>query len=218
MTTLWDIDTGTSTSATYTGRYADTCCEYVPTKKSSSAGFKSKIMEQLVKSGVITGRIALFGSRSSPAFGDYNALYRSNIHVYYSDPVVNGYDSPPKLFQYDYAVIIDAFEYIPEIMGKANLIKEALATLNSNAAYIIMIAKTPEVVNELAKRKKYKAIGGRFLITNNGTLKGLTMKGVEAEELITIAHFAGAKASEIDRNVKTDVVCVRAYPTQSGLG
>ena len=40
------------------------------------------------------------------------------------------------------------------------------------------------------------------------------MKGVEAEELIMIAHFAGAQAGEIDRNVKTDMVCVRAYPAQ----
>jgi hypothetical protein len=210
----WDIDTSSSTSATYTGKYTDTYRDYVPTKKPKSSNFKSKAMEQLAKSGVITGKVALFGSRGSPAFNDYDALYQNNIRVYYSDPVVNGYDGPPKLFQYDYAVIIDAFEYIPELMGKANLIKEALTTLQSKNAYIIMMARTIEMVNKLAKDKKYKAVDDRFLITNNNALKGLTMKGVEAEELIMIAHFAGANAGEIDRNVKTDMVCVRAYPSQ----
>lgn len=206
----WDMDTSSSTSTAYIGGYTN---EYATTKKPRSSKFKSKAMEQLVSSGVVTGKIALFGSRSSPAFSDYDALHRNDIRVYYSDPVVSGYDGPPKLFQYDYAVIIDAFEYIPELMGKANLIKEALATLRSKNAYIIMMARTIEMVNELAKDKKYKAVGDRFLITNSA-LEGFTMKGVEAEELIMIAHFAGANAGEIDRNVKTDMVCVRAYPVQ----
>jgi len=214
MTMSWDIDTSSSTSATYTGKYTDTYCDYSPTKKPRSSNFKSKGMEQLVRSGVITGGVALFGSRSSPAFNDYDVLHRNNIRVYYSDPVVGGYDAPPRLFRYDYAVIIDAFEYIPELMGKANIIKEALTTLRSKDAYIIMMARTVEMVNKLAEDKKYKIVGDRFLITNNSALKGFTMKGVEAEELIMTAHFAGAQAGEIDKNVKTDMVCVRAYPAR----
>ena len=217
MAKLWDIDTSNSTSVTYAGSatYAgEYTVEYAPTKKSGSPKFKSKAIEQLVKAGVVTGKVALFGSRSSPAFHDYDALHRNNISIYYSDPVISGYDVPPKLFQYDYAVIVDAFEYIPELMAKANLIKEALATLRTKNSYIIMMARTTEMVNKLAKDKKYKAVGDRFLIANNNALEGFTMKGVEAEELIMIAHFAGANAGEIDRNVKTDMVCVRAYPSQ----
>ena len=147
-------DTSNSTSATCTARYTGTYYDYGPIKKSRSSNFKSKAMEQIVKAGVITGKVALFGSRSSPVFGDYDTLHQNNIRVYYSDPVVNGYDGPPKLFQYDYAVIIDAFEYIPELMGKANLIKEAIATLRSKNAYIIMMARTIEAVNKLAEDKK----------------------------------------------------------------
>jgi len=199
---VWSDDV--NSTSTYT--------EYQSNRKTKLSAFSSKPMEQIVKAGILTGKIALFGSRSSPAFADYDELHRNNIRTFYSDPVLPGYDSPPKLFQYDYSVIIDALEYIPEMMGKANLIKEALATLNRLDAYTIMIAMTPKMVKELAKRKKYEDTGNGFLITNHSKLDGLIIKGIESEELITIAYFAGAKTVEVDKNVETDMTCVRAYP------
>lgn len=203
----------TADGTEYTGTYND----YAPSKKTKRSSFSSKPMEQIVKAGVLTGKIALFGSRSSPAFSDYNQLHRNNLHIFYADPVVPGYDSPPKLFQYDYSVIIDAFEYIPEMMRKANLIKEALVTLKNNNSYTIMMAMTTKMVKELAKRKKYEDTGNGFLITNHSKLNGLVIKGIEAEELITTAYFAGAQSVEIDKDVKTDMTCVRAYPNKKAV-
>ena len=215
INTTWSLDTSSGTATNYhIDEYTIYHGEEMKPSRPKQSKFNSKPMEQIVNAGIMKGKISLFGNRTSPSFSDYDHLRRSGIAPYYADPVLSGYDAPPKLFIYDYSVIIDAFEYIPELMARANLIKEALSTLTNSDRFIIMMAMTTQMVNELAKKEKYEEVGDKFLITCNGGLKGLTIQGVEAEELILAAHFAGGQAAEIDKNIETDMVCVRAYPMQ----
>ena len=61
-------------------------------------------------------------------------------------------------------------------------------------------------------KNKYEKTEGGFLLPKNAEFGSLVMNGIDAEELIVTAHFAGARLAEIDRDVKTDLTCVRAYP------
>ena len=180
----------------------------------SKSLYYSKPMEQIANADVLRGRVVIFGHSKSPAFKDHSVLRHKGMNIFYTDPIESGHDTPPNISYYNYAVIIDALEYIPEMMARANLIKEALVTLSpkdSNAC-VIMIAKTLKMVNEFAEKNKYEKTEGGFLLPKNAEFGNLVMNGIDAEELIVTAHFAGARLAEIDRDVKTDLTCVRAYP------
>lgn len=175
--------------------------------------FHSKPLEQIVNAGVLKDNIVIFSHYKSPACKDNTMLYHTNIGAFYTDPIKK-HQQAARADAYRYAVIIDALEYIPGMMAKANLIKEALVTLSRKytQSYVIIIAKTPEMVNEFAKGNKYEETKSGFLIPKPAPFAGLYMKGIDAEELIVTAHFAGARLAEIDKDVKTDLTCIRVYP------
>ena len=211
----WDTATSSTTyytsSNSFTEIYGPTSGP-IPEPKSKIA-FNSKAMEQIVKAGVLKGATAIFGQRKSPVFKDRDALRRKDISVFYVDVIMPEYNEPPSINAYSFAVIIDILEYIPEMMARANLIKEALSTLavNHSKAHVIMIVKTPEMVNRFAEKHKYKKTDSGFLIPKGLPLGGMYMNGIDAEELIVTANFAGAYLSEIDSDIETDMTCVRAF-------
>jgi hypothetical protein len=207
----WD----TSSSTTYYNACGYGAKSEPESKPRPKGTFYSKAMEQLVKAGVLKGAVVIFSDRRLPVFKDRDELRNRGIITYYTDAITPGYDAPPSLGSYGAAVIIDALEYIPEMMARANLIKEALATLSlthDNGAHVTMIVKTPEMVAKFAKEYKYEKTDSGFLIPDDHELGGLYMNGIDAEELIITANFAGAHISEIHSDVETDMACVRAYP------
>lgn len=210
----WDTDTSatsycTSSNYAFTDFYG---AKPEPESKSKSKGvFNSEAMGQIVKAGVLKGSIAIFGHQKSPVFKDHDRLYHRGINVFYTDPIGPGYDDPPNLNAYDLAVIIDALEYIPEMMARANLIKGALVTV-SRMAHVIMMVKTPGMVKKFAEKHKYEKTDSGFIIPKGLPLSGLYMNGIDAEELIVTANFAGAGLAEIYSDIKTDMTCVRAWP------
>lgn len=217
-------DTETSTTIYYndsTHSFADACeAKPEPESKSKSKSiFNSEAMGQIVKAGVLKGATVIFGHRRSPVFEDRIELRSRGINAFYTDPIEAEYDVPPSINAYNFAVIIDALEYIPEIMARANLIKEALVTLSLkySKSHVVMMVKTPKMVNKFAKKYKYKKTDNGFLIPNNLPLGGMYMNGIDAEELIVTANFAGAYLAEINSDIETYMTCVRAYPKENKL-
>ena len=215
----WDTDTSAGsyhTDCTYsftTGYRAKPAPE---SKPKSKAIFSSEAMGQIVRAGILKGPTVIFGHRKSPVFKDRDALRKRGINVFYTDVTTPEYDEPPSINAYNFAVIIGILEYIPAMMTRANLIKEALVTLSleySNSR-VIMIVKTPEMVNKFAEEHKYEKTDSGFLVPKNLPLSGMYMNGIDAEELIVTANFAGAYLSEIDSDVETGMTCVRAFPKE----
>lgn len=215
---LWDADTSSTTyytgSSSFTEIYG---AKPEPESKSESKiVFNSEALGQIVKSGALKGATVIFGQRKSPVFEDRDALYKKGINIFYADVITPEYGEPPSINAYSFAVIIDILEYIPEMMARANLIKEALSTLahSHSKSRVIMMVKTPEMVNKFAEKHKYEKTDGGFLIPKSLPLGGMCMNGIDAEELIVTANFAGAYLSEIDSDIETDMTCVRSFPKE----
>jgi hypothetical protein len=211
----WDTDTSSTsycTSTAFTNFYgAKTEPE---SKPKSKAVLNSEAMGQIVKAGVLKGATVIFGHRRSPVFKDRDGLRKRGINAFYTDAIESGCDIPPNINTYSFAVIIDALEYIPNMMARANLIKEALVTLSLSysKSHVIMMVKTPGMVSKFAEKHKYEKTDSGFLIPKDRSLGGLYMNGITAEELIVTANFAGAGLAEIYSDVETDMTCVRAWP------
>jgi len=208
----WDSDTSTATGYYYTSEYTDNYAEK-EVKPKSNLNYCSKPIEQLVKANILEGLVVVFSHHDSPILKDKDALARNDIEAYYTDPIVSEHYSAPTLFLYNYAIIIDAIEYLPGIMSRANLIREALLTLRDtyDKACVIMIVKTPKMVRELAKKNKYKKAENAFIIPKNKLFGGCNINCVDVEELVTTAQFAGAKTVVVEEDIDTDMMCVKAY-------
>jgi hypothetical protein len=216
----WGNSYGTSATTEY---FTADVVDYnsKPKKKERSGWmFHSKTFEKISKIKELKGTIAVFAFRKSPAFNDRAGLEYRGISTYYNDPVVLGYDSPTKLAFYNFAIIIDALEYMPNKMSRANLIKEALATLKprSKNPYLLVLAKTPKMVEELVKSNGYKETDNGFLIPEKKGERfgGLTIQGLDVDNLIDMAYFAGAEYIEEDILIETDLACIRIYLHKQG--
>jgi hypothetical protein len=209
----WDDSSGTSYT-TYTSRVSSITDVYYgrSKKEPSKLEYSSEPLGEIASAGIIAGNVSIFAHRGSPVFKDTNTLNHIGISPYYSDPVVLGYDTPTRLFSYNFSIVIDALEYIQGKMAKANLIKEALATLKhgSNNPFVIILTKTRKMVEELAKNNGYEEAENGFLITD-GPFRGLVVQGLDVEDLLNIAHFAGAKHAVEDTLVKTDLTCIKIH-------
>lgn len=213
-------DSGTSTSTSYEPwghddyEHVDKKPTKLVDKKPTKLKYSSEPLGKIVSAGIIGGNVSMFAYRGSPIFRDTGTLSRTGIIPYCNDPVTPGYDAPTKLFSYNFSIIIDALEYIQGKMAKANLIKEALATLKPSLGlsvpFVMILTKTRKMVEELAKSSGYEEVKDGFLITD-GPFIGLVIQGLDVEDLMSIAHFVGAKYVVEDASVKTDLTCVKVY-------
>jgi hypothetical protein len=212
--TYWSDSGGTSATTSYT---TDTGCISSEPVESTKLKYHSEPLGKIISAGIIAGKISMFAHRGSPAFKDTDKLNHSGISPYYADPVIPGYDRPTKLFTYNFSIVIDALEYIQGKMAKANLIKEALATLKDGSwnPFVLVLAKTRKTIEELAKDNKYEEVKDGFLITD-GPFNETVIQGLDVEDLLDIAHFARAKYAAEDTTIKTDLTCVRIYLNKQG--
>lgn len=218
----WDNSTYATASTSSTVDYVSVSVDdhlYIRKEKMSDWKFNSKPLEKISKIEGFEGNVALFAYRKSLAFKDKMGLEFKGMSTYLNDPVVLGYDAPTKLASYNFAIVIDALEYIQGKMTRANVIKEAMATLNPESynPYVLVLTKTPEMVKELAKNSKYEKVDGGFLIPDNDkNFGGLVIQGLDADDLIDIAYFAGAKYIQEDILLETDLACIRIYLYKQG--
>jgi hypothetical protein len=233
-TTVSDYGTTTTTNS-----YSNTCStsyHYVPTgrweqpavaggrksklkkEKSKMATrdmFKSNVLRCILGIDLVKNSLAIFAHRNSPVFSDSRILVECyGLHTYYNDPIFKGYDSPTELASYNYALITDALEYLPNMMSKANLIKEALATLrpSNEGGRVVIAAKTPKMVASMAKKEKYEKLDDGFIISEaskEASLRGYHIEGLEVEDLVELAFFAGANDIVTDPIAGMEESCVR---------
>ena len=158
----WD-NTGTS-STTYTiiddMHHMNEYYEKPKGKKPKKLEYCSEPLGKIVAANIISGHISLFAHRGSSVFKDTALLNHNNIFPYFDDPVIPGYGKPTAFSLYSFSIVIDALEYMSGKMAKANLIKEALLTLKSKLSnpYVMILAKTRKMVEELAKNNKYEEL------------------------------------------------------------
>ena len=118
-----------------------------PPKKEFKKEFKSEFGEKLVKNlfkeiGGI-GNIVVFTRPKSDIIADLSlAGYMFYVaHPILADQHVNNVGDPA-LRQFSLSIISDVLEHLPTAMSKANVIKEALATLKpSKNSYLLIIAE-----------------------------------------------------------------------------
>jgi len=214
----WD-DTSTSTTTVYYSESSTRPRMSTGRKKTNPWKFHSKFLEKVSKVSGLEGAVAVFAYRRSPAFKDRGGLELKGMNTYYNDPVLVGYDAPTRLAAYNFAIVIDALEYISGKMPKANMIKEAMATLKPKSynPYVLITTKTPKMVEELAKNDEYEKTNNGFLIPKKDKVfGGLVIQGLDANDLIDIAYFAGAKYIEEDILIETDRACIRIYLHKQG--
>ena len=219
----WDNNSGTA--STYYTIIDDVCTNryYIgkdqkpKNKKSKKLEYCSELLGKIVAAGIISSYISVFAHRGSPIFKDSMTLKYSGILPYFNDPVIPEYARPTELSTYNFSIIIDALEYMPGKMAKANLIKEALLTLKHNIGdqYILILAKTRKMIEDLAKNNKYEELKDGFLVTS-GPFKESIIQGLDTEDILKLAHFAGAKYVEEDTVVETDLTCIRIYLYKQG--
>jgi hypothetical protein len=221
----WDNIGGTSstyytiTDDIHTGKYYIGKDQKPKNKKSKKSEYCSEPLSKIVTAGIISGHIAMFAHRGSPVFKDAITLKYSGILAYFNDPVIPEpeYARPTELSMYNFSVIIDALEYMPGKMAKANLIKESISVLKSGSdnPYVIVLTKTRKMIEDMAKNNKYEELKDGFFITD-GPFKKSIIQGLDTEDILELAHFAGAKYIEEDTIVKTDLTCVKIYLHKQG--
>lgn len=216
---------GTSTSTSYDA-YNTTSTHYEVkweepvsiTKEAADMrwNFHSPTIEEVVKSRIMERNVAIYAYRRSDVYRDRTGFEYSNIRTYYDDPIQKGYDAPVSLGSYDFSLIIDALEYMPSMMSRANLIKEAMAALKPSPNYresgVIIFSKTPEMVSKLAKTEGYEESEDGLLIKKRANnFFGLTLRGLSVDDLIKTAYFAGASYIEEIKSLETDRACIGVY-------
>ena len=213
----WSSTSSTTSGTTtlyYTDKNLNAYGEHVkPTKKSKPIkAFRDKAVGQAIVSNMLFGNMSMFAHRNSPAFRDRNVMGLHNISVYCTDPVIPGFGSPVALGRYDCSLIVESLEYKQDTMDKANLIKESLATLRKKSvSHTLILARTPEMVSELAIKNKYDKIEDGLFIRNEKGFNGQIIRGVTTEEIIALAYMARSAEIIEDISIETDLACVRAY-------
>lgn len=211
----YTIDTGTAKMPMVGKYYIGN--EKTKKKNSNEQKYYSEPLGKIVAANILFGKIAVFAHRESQVFNDATKLQYSGVIPYFDDPVIPGYARPTKLATYNFSIIIDALEYMPGKMAKANLIKESLSVLEPGPdnPFVIVLTKTRKMVEDLAKDNKYEELKDGFLVTD-GPFKESIIRGSNTEDILELAHFARAKHVEKDILIKTDMTCIRIYLHKQG--
>jgi len=219
---------GTSSSTYYSGTSSSTAYAYsmymdvnkaTKDKSKPSRKFNSKILEKIMMANMLGGNVSIFADRKSPAFKDQAMLGNEyGLDTYYNDPVTKGFDAPTSLRSYSHSLIIDALEYMPSVMVRANTIKEALATLARRGGdpHVLVVAKSKKEVHKLANDRGYEAAGEGFLIPlkskyGNELFGGHVIRGLDVNDLVEAAHFAGVTSINTDQIININESLIRIY-------
>lgn len=223
-TSYYVNSTSTSTSSAWHDyAYAEVEDLDLEGERRMSWKFHSKDMEAILRSGVIKklGAVAVFAHRNSPAYSDRPGLDSYRVSHYYDDPIQGGYDNPVSMGAYNNAIVIDALEFMPSVMVRANLIKEALCVLDRKStpsSSAIILAVTSKIVGELAKKDSCKKIDDDVVLINDkfNAFNGLKVFGLTQEDLIEAALISGAKYIDENPPIETDRSCIRIYLHRQG--
>ncbi len=145
---------------------------------------KQSLLSTLVKKKIIFGHTLVFAPQKSPCLSNLMLIAMSDkIKVQVFDPLLPYPDGKgPHIEEYDFVIVADLLERLPDMMSRASLIKEALVSLRTDGshAYVILAARNKRAVEEMDKKEKDK-------------LK--MIEGIEEDELESMAIFAGAKST-----------------------
>ena len=144
---------------------------------------EKSLLYKLINKKLISGETLVFAPQKSPCLSDLMSITLSDktkIQVF--DPLRLYDGKEPYIEHYDFVIIADLLERLPDMMSKANIVKEALISLrtDSSRACIILAARSRQTVEEMSGVKKDK-------------LK--MIRGINADELESLAMFAGAKST-----------------------
>lgn len=158
------------------------------------------LIELLIAKSVLKPAIntSIFADRRSDMYINKKVMSKLTndlgVNIYLNDPIKEGYDIETPLGEFDQALIIDALEYLETDSARANLIKEASATIRVERLHknrLIIIAKSKRMVKELAEKNKYVKKGDKFIIPDDEIFAGNTIQGIDPEELAELVALAG---------------------------
>lgn len=155
---------------------------------------KQSLLSRLIKKKIIFGSTLVFAPQKSPCLSNLMTIAMSDkVKVQVFDPLLPYGEKEPHIEEYDFVVIADLLEKLPDKMSKASIIKEALISLriDSTRACVILAVRSKQTVKEMDEKKKDK-------------LK--MIEGIEADELESIATFAGAKSTWIIKDLEEEGV------------
>lgn len=161
--------------------YKKTKGKFVKAKERSEKERERSLLSKLISKKLISGHALVFAPQKSPCLSDLMTVAMlSKIEVQVFDPLLPYGDKEPHIEGYDFVVIADVLEKLPDKMNRASIIKEALISLrlDSSRACVILAARSKQAVEEMDGKEKNK-------------LK--MIEGIEADELESLAVFAGAK-------------------------
>jgi hypothetical protein len=144
---------------------------------------KQSWLSILVKKKIIFGHILVFAPQKSPCLSDLMSIAMSDkVKVQVFDPLLPYGGKEPHIEQYDFVVIADVLERLPNRMSRASIVKEALISLLTDSihACVVLAVRNKQTVEKMDEEEK----------------DGLKMiEGIEKDELKSIAIFAGAKST-----------------------
>ncbi len=143
---------------------------------------KRSLLTILISKKLISGCTLVFAPQKSLCVADIMSMtIASKIDLQIFDPLSPYRDKEPHIEGYDFVVIADLLERLPDMMSKANIVKEALISLrtDSSRACVILAARNRQTIEEMGQEEKDK-------------LK--MIQGIDADELESIATFAGSKS------------------------
>ena len=153
-----------------------------PVKTKGKKEQEKSLLSKLISKKLISGSTLVFAPQKSPCLSDTMFMTMSNkVEVQIFDPLLPYGDKEPYIEGYDFVIIADLLEKLPDMMSKANIVKEALVSLrtDSSRACVILAARNRQTVEEMGQEEKDK-------------LK--MIQGIDADELESIATFAGSKS------------------------
>lgn len=144
---------------------------------------KQPLLSKLINKRLILGSVLVFAPQKSPCLSDLMSVNMSSkVEVQVFDPLLPYGEKEPHIEEYDFVVIADLLERLPDRMSKASIIKEALISLRTDSSHacVILAVRNKRAVEEMDKKEKDK-------------LK--MIEGMDADELESITIFAGAKST-----------------------
>lgn len=143
---------------------------------------KQSLLSILVKKKIIFGHTLIFAPQKSPCISNLMSVAMSDkIKIQVFDPLLlYDEDKEPLIEEYDFVVVADLLERLPDMMSRAAIIKEALISLRTDGShsYVILAVRNKQTVEEMNEKEKDK-------------LK--IIEGIDTSELKSMSMFAGAK-------------------------
>ncbi len=151
--------------------------------------------------------MVLMTYHKSKMAADYHALVSRGILTYLFDPVNRKFNEMPAMRNFNHVIVVQALEYLPTMMEKANLLKEALVCLRTDRKLpmVLAITRSRESIEKIAEEKKWKKEGDRYITPLKNQDGGkMSILGINEEELIILFRFAGAASVWVPDDLKDE--------------